>query len=320
MEYIVVTGALGFIGRNFVEFLNNKGFDNIILIDTLKQRNFLNLYDLKFKDFVDYTEGLDYLFNYVKNFKISAIFHIGANSDVLVSNCKIMLEENFKHSKLWFFVAKEKNAPMIYASSSAIYGNSGCFKVDPSCEKPHNEYAFSKWLFDNYVKANIHNVNNKVIGFRLFNVFGWGEFHKGKNASLPYRFFEFVIKKGFIDLFNADIKRDYIWVGDVCEVFYKTWLENPLPSGIYNLGSGNPISHKRVAELVIETMIEEKVISENREYITPIPMPEELKHRFQYYTQAEDVPEWIKDIVNNTEGKMKGYIKKLCKNHRRGGE
>jgi len=39
-----------------------------------------------------------------------------------------MLEENFEHSKFWFNFAKEREITLIYASSSAVYGNSKCFK------------------------------------------------------------------------------------------------------------------------------------------------------------------------------------------------
>jgi ADP-L-glycero-D-manno-heptose 6-epimerase len=224
-----------------------------------------------------------------------------------------MLEENFEHSKFWFNIAKKKNIPFIYASSSAVYGNSSCFKVKPSCERPHNEYAFSKWLFDNYVRYNLDNIKNKVIGFRFFNVFGWGEFHKGRNASLPYRFYSFIKEKGYIDVFNEDIKRDYVWVEDVCEILYKSWKENLLKSGIYNLGSGCPISHKEIAQLIVDTVIEEGIIDPGKSYIKPVPVPEELKNRFQYFTKAEDLPQWIREITKDKKQKIKYYIKQLCK-------
>lgn len=306
MKVLIVTGAAGFIGSNLVKFLNQKGYKNLVLIDTLKKKDyFKNLVKTEFVDFIDYKNGIEYVNNSLKSYIPEVVFHIGANTNVLVDNMNIMLEENFEHSKFWFNFAKERNIPLIYASSSAVYGNSKCFKVNPECEKPHNEYAFSKWIFDNYVKANLNNISNKVIGFRLFNVFGWGEFHKGENASLPYRFCKFIKEKGFIDLFNENISRDYVWVHDVCEILYKTWRENLLDSGIYNLGSGNPIPHKRLAQLVIETMIEEGLLEPQKNYIKFISMPQELRSRFQYFTKAEDLPLWIRDITKDNEKKDK---------------
>ena len=314
MTSIVITGAAGFIGSNLVKYLNKKGYTKLILVDTLEKEGcFKNLLCCKFIDFLNFKKGIDYLQNSLKDYSIEAIFHIGANADVLVKDANIMLEENFEHSKFWFNLAKERNITLIYASSSAVYGNSNCFKVDPTCERPHNEYAFSKWIFDNYVRNNLNQISNKVIGFRFFNVFGVGEFHKGKNASLPYRFYTFIKEKGFIDLFADDIRRDYVWVEDVCEVLYRAWKEELLKNGIYNLGSGNPVSHKEIAQIVINTMMEENVIQKGKDYLKLIPMPEDLKGRFQFYTKAEDLPIWINEMTKDNKEKVKNYIKKLCK-------
>lgn len=311
---IVVTGAAGFVGKNLVKYLNEKGYENIILVDTLSKKNyFKNLLGLKYCDFLNFEKGLEYLKNSISQSEIEVIFHIGANADVLVEDCNLMMEMNFEHSKFWFHIAKERNIPFLYASSSAIYGNSNCFKVLRDCERSHNEYAFSKLAFDNYIRfqlLNNKNNINRILGFRFFNVFGEGEYHKGKNASLPYRFFEFIKDKGYIDLFDADIRRDYVYVNDVCEVLYYAWKNN-VKSGIYNLGSGNAISHEKLASIIIETLIERKIIKKNKNYIKKIPMPENLKTRFQFYTIAEELPHWIKHFTKNNEIKIKSYINKL---------
>jgi Nucleoside-diphosphate-sugar epimerases len=232
-----------------------------------------------------------------------------------------MLETNFEHSKFWVNFAIEKGADFIYSSSSAVYGNSKGFIPHPNYEMPLNEYAFSKLIFDNYVRKIINsdmgkNKKTRIIGYRLFNVFGINEFHKDKNASIPYRFFTFIKDKGIIELFNEDIKRDYVWVNDVCEVLYITWIEKNIPSNIYNLGSGEPISHVEVAKIVIETMKEQGYLDPTLDYnyyIKLIEMPLELRNRFQFFTKAENVPIWITHITSNVREKMKKYIEELCK-------
>jgi ADP-L-glycero-D-manno-heptose 6-epimerase len=307
---IIITGGAGFVGSNLVAYLNKKGRKDIIIIDEFSQKNkYNNIADIEFIDVLNFQKGFDYLKNVLKNYDIEVVFHIGANADVLINDCNIMLDDNFEHSKFWFYFSKENNIPFIYASSSAVYGNSQCFKVKKECEKPHNEYAFSKWLFDKFVLNNL-NIGNKVIGFRFFNIFGMREFHKGKNASLPYRFFEFIREKGYIDLFDAEIKRDYVYVDDVCEVLYYAW-NNEIDNGIYNLGSGNPISHEKLANFVVETLIERKIIEKGNSYIKKIPMPENLKTKFQFYTIAEELPNWVRYFTINNEIKIKSYINKL---------
>lgn len=314
-EVIVVTGGAGFIGSNIVKELNAQGYVNIVIIDSLtKAEKWRNLVDLKFIDFVNYSEGIKSISDNLQKYKITGIYHIGANADVSVEDGNCMLDLNFIHSKWYFDYARENGIPFIYASSSAVYGNSNNFSVGSNSEKPHNVYALSKWMFDNYVRSNLDACHNKVIGFRFFNVFGLGEFHKGKNASLPFRFFDFIKTKGFIDLFEgADkIVRDYILVDDLAQTLIYA-MENDVESGIYNLGSGMPLSHLEIAEIVVNELIEHNVINgEIKEYITYISMPDTLKQKFQFYTCAQDLPAWMEHIkFRSIKEKMKDYITAL---------
>lgn len=309
---IVVTGALGFIGSNMCKFLNSIGYNDLVLVDSPEK--WVNALGVRFVDLIDYTRGVDFIERAIQKHanSIEVIFHIGANSDVLLTDAKKMIDENFEHSKFWFSVAEKLGIPLIYTSSSAVYGNSGCFKVSYECEKPHNEYAFSKLAFDCYVRHKLNvGMKNKVVGFRLFNVFGEGEYHKGKNASIPYRFFSFILEKGYIDLFDADIRRDYVSVNDLCSILYQAWKKD-VSSGIYNLGSGIPISHEEVAMLVVETMREAGIIKGNiNECIKKVNIPRKLIGRFQFYTKAEDLLPWISDTTKNVYDKMKAYIRTL---------
>ncbi|MCS7278270.1 MAG: NAD-dependent epimerase/dehydratase family protein [Aquificaceae bacterium] len=317
---IVVTGALGFIGRNMCKFLNGICHEDLILVDS--PTKWENAIGLRFYDLLDYRKGIDYLSKSIKNYvkDISVIFHIGAKTDVLLRDINSMMEYNFEHSKMWLEIALNNSIPLIYVSSSAIYGNSGCFRVDFECEHPHNEYAFSKYAFDCYVRHALkYSHNNKVIGFRVFNVFGLGESHKDKNASIPYRFYRFILDKGYIDLFQESIRRDYVWVVDVCRVLYEAWKRGDIENGIYNLGSGEPVSHQEVAEIVIQTMAEEGVVDAKhmQKYIVGVEIPSDIKSRFQFYTKAEELMPWIKEITMGNREKIRGYIKQLCEISRR---
>ena len=225
------------------------------------------------------------------------------------------MNENFEFSKLYCEYANTNNIPFIYASSSAVYGNSRVQGINSGREEPHNTYAWSKWLFDQYVLNNLDRFVNKVVGFRFFNVFGWGEFHKGKNANIVYRFYRFIKEKNFIDLFNKEIIRDHIWVEDVAEVMYQAMLRPDMITGIYNLGGNHPISHRQVAEIVVKTMMDEGVIPETDvdKYIKPIEIPEELREKFQFYTHAAGQLDFITEIAKDNEVKMREYVKTLIK-------
>lgn len=315
MSYIV-TGGAGFVGSNMVKKLNQKGIDDIIIIDSYEDEKMKNLLGLKFRDFVDYQDGIQAVREYLmKVDNPQAFFHIGANADVLEYDPKKMMNDNFEFSKMYCEYANDRNIPFIYASSSAVYGNGKNQGVEDGEEIPHNTYAWSKWLFDQYVIANKDRFVNKVAGFRFFNVFGWGEFHKGKNANIVYRFYRFIKEKGFIDLFNREIIRDHIWVEDVAEVMYHAVSSNEITTGIYNLGGNHPISHRQVAEIVVNTMIEEGVIpkADPDTYIKPIDIPEELREKFQFYTHAAGQLPFISEIAKGNDLKMKEYVKALIK-------
>ena len=304
------------MGSNMVKKLNEKGFDDIIIIDSYGDEKMHTLLGLKFRDFIDYKDGIkvvaDYLFSLENP---QGFFHIGANADVLDSNPKRMMNENYEFSKMYCEYANAHDIPFIYASSSAVYGNGSNQDVDGGNEKPHNTYAWSKWLFDQYTLANMNRFGNIIIGFRFFNVFGWGEFHKGVNANIVYRFYRFIKEKGYIDLFNEEIIRDHIWVEDVTEVMFQAMIREDMASGIYNLGGNHPISHRQVAGVVINTMMQEGIISKGSidDYIKLIDMPEELRGKFQFYTHSDNQLSFISEISKGNDLKMAAYVRNLIR-------
>ncbi len=77
----------------------------------------------------------------------------------------------------------------------------------------------------------------------------------------------------------------------------------------------HPISHRRVAEIVVNTMMECGVIPQGDvdKYIRPIEMPDELKQKFQFYTHSENQMDFITDIAKGNDMKMVEYVKRLIK-------
>ena len=259
---IILTGGIGFVGSNMVRKLNEHGIKDIIIIDTYgNDEKMANLHGLDFLDIFDYKEGIPAVKQYLEGIDVpKAFFHIGANSNVMDYDVKGMMNQNYEFSKMYCEYAASRNIPFIYASSSAIYGNSKEFSIDEANSLPHNTYAYSKWLFDKYVMAHMPQYKNRVVGYRFFNVFGWNEFYKDETACLPYRFYSFIRDKGFIDLFKDHIERDYVWVEDLCEVLYQTMIKGEFQNGIYNLGGNHPVATRKVAEIVIECYMEKGVL------------------------------------------------------------
>lgn len=186
---IIVTGGAGFIGSNLVRGLNQKGIDEIIIVDNLTHSiKHKNLNRLKFIDFIDKDVFLDRLPSLGK---IDAIFHQGACSSTTETNGRYMMENNFEYSKRLFHHALSHKIPFFYASSASVYGNGDQgFIESTSCENPLNVYAFSKWMFDQYIRRFLPQAPMPLVGLRYFNVYGYQECHKNSMASVGYHLFQ----------------------------------------------------------------------------------------------------------------------------------
>jgi ADP-L-glycero-D-manno-heptose 6-epimerase len=312
--WCVVTGGAGFIGARLIRALNDLGYEHILLVDSFRRRpeKLAGASELRVADFLDYFDisSLDAATLDARLPALAAIFHVGAWSDVLERNVTKMLRYNFEHSRKWVELGQRRAVPVMYASSSALYGNSRlCRTDDPGCERPFNAYGYSKLLVDRWVRAHLTSFRSPVIGFRFFNVFGAGEEHKRHNASIPTRFFQFLRQHGYIELFDGDIRRDYVDVSDVARVLLDAW-QSRRPSGVYNLGSGVAIAHREIAEQAL-TIARDANIRLEPNPIRVVPLPDTLTGKFQFFTRAEGLPSWVQALTGDPLAKMTSYWKHL---------
>ena len=309
-RWCLVTGGAGFVGSRLIRQLNDRGWDRILLVDSFSRRpeKLERLSGLRFADFLDYfdvdgrePEDLDRRLP-----ALDAVFHVGAWTDVLETDATRMLRFNFGHARKWIDLGQLRAIPVFYASTSALYGKSRlCRTDDPACERPVNAYGHSKLVVDRWVRANLDTMKSPVVGFRFFNVFGPGERHKAHNASIPTRFFDFIRDHGHIDLFEGDIRRDYVHADDVARVLLRAW-ESGEGSGVYNLGSGTAISHREIAEAIV-AVAQNAGLRLDANPIRTVPMPDGLRDRFQFYTKAEGVLPWVAEITARPLDKMGRY-------------
>jgi ADP-L-glycero-D-manno-heptose 6-epimerase len=277
---IVVTGGAGFIGSNLIRSLNQQGFSNILVVDNLaSSQKYLNLNKLKFYDYIDKSELINLL---PKLSKIDTIFHQGACSSTTETDANYLIKNNYEYSKQLLHHCLQHQIDFIYASSASVYGNgTDGFKEQPSCEYPLNAYAFSKYIFDNYVRKVYDATKHKsqVAGLRYFNVYGYQENHKGSMASVPFHFFNQAKQNGSIKVFEGSqhFLRDFIFVDDVMEVI--KYIFQSGDSGIFNCGTGQARSFMDMANIFARLY--------GNCQIETIPFPEHLKGKYQTYTQAD---------------------------------
>lgn len=284
---IIVTGAAGFIGSCVVSRLNRAGIVDIIAVDVLRENEkWKNLRNLSFNDYLDRSELMGFLNS---SQPVRAVIHMGACSSTTERDSAYLMENNYRYSLHLLEYARQKNIRFIYASSAATYG-AGEQGYDDSEKRiqnlnPLNMYGYSKHLFD--LKVLREKLSGKVCGLKFFNVYGPNEYHKGEMSSVVYKAFKQIKANGSVRLFKShhpdyrdgEQLRDFVYVRDVVEIIYQL-LQNEKINGILNIGSGRARSFKDLATATFNAMD----IPVNIEYID---MPEQLRDRYQYFTEAK---------------------------------
>ncbi|MGD2169917.1 MAG: ADP-glyceromanno-heptose 6-epimerase [Chlamydiota bacterium] len=290
-QYIVVTGAAGFIGSGVVRHLNDQGLENLILVDDFKDSSkWKNLLGKKFVDIISKHKLFDWLEG--RESEIEAFIHLGACSSTVEADADFLMENNYRYSLRLAEYALKNEHRFIYASSAATYGKGeNGFKDEHSILddlRPLNAYGYSKHLFDIWLARQ--KVLDKVIGLKYFNVFGPNEYHKGRMASMVYHIFNTIQKEGWIGLFKSsepekykdgDQVRDFIYVKDAvrmtCNMLDKAFKD---VTGIYNVGRGETVTWNKIAEAVFHAL-------DKKVDIRYIDMPKDLEGQYQNFTLAD---------------------------------
>lgn len=284
---IIVTGGAGFIGSCVVRMLNVAGRDDIIIVDNIAETDkWMNMRNKRYIKYVHKTAFLEELSAYEN---VEAIIHMGAQSSTTERNFDYLWKNNFEYTKaLWNYCA-EKQISFIYASSAATYGDGELGfddRMDIDQLLPLNGYGYSKQLFDLWVKHQATVFPKQHVGLKFFNVYGPNEYFKGSMASMVFHGFNQIKADGEIRLFkscNPDYEdggqlRDFVYVKDICKVI--VWmLEYPTVSGLFNVGTGRAQSFSELAEATFRAL----ALEPNIRYVD---MPEKLRGKYQYYTQA----------------------------------
>lgn len=304
-KIIILTGAAGFIGSYLLGFLNKHGYKNIIIADEFDEED--KWFNFDSKEYMAKVEREE-LFNWLQENKpvVSFVFHLGARTDTTEFDYTVHEKLNVAYSKNIWNYCVTNNIPLVYASSAATYGNGELGYNDDHelVEKLHplNPYGVSKNEFDKWVLRQAQEKQPPFwAGLKFFNVYGPNEYHKGRMASVIFHSFNQVRTTGKVKLFKShrpDFKdgqqlRDFIYVEDVAKVCQ--WLmNNPAPSGLYNVGTGKARSFEDLAKATFAGMGKEPVI----EYID---MPEDIRDKYQYFTEA-----------NMSKLQQAGYTEKFC--------
>lgn len=284
---IVITGAAGFIGSCMVGYLNQQGFENLVLVDAFDRSD--KLHNLDNKKYIAKVDRDDF-FEWLEGDSVDFIFHLGARTDTTEFDYAVHERLNYEYSQDIWNACVVHNIPLVYASSAATYGAGELGYTDDDTLidrlQPLNPYGISKNEFDKWAIRQ-HSAPPFWAGLKFFNVYGPNEYHKGRMASVIFHSFNQIQKNGFVNLFKShkpaykdgEQLRDFVYVKDVVTICY--WLmENTPSSAIYNLGTGKARSFYDLAAATFQA-------AALPPDIRFIDMPEDIREKYQYFTEAD---------------------------------
>ncbi len=317
---IVVTGGAGFIGSALVWRLNELGTDNIVIVDRLgESEKWKNLVGLRYSDIYHKDEFIDLVAEDSLPFEVEAILHLGACSSTTEKDADYLLYNNYKYSQTLCAYCLEKDARFIYASSAATYGDGVNGYVDDEQKlnslQPLNMYGYSKHMFDLWAKRE--EILDEIVGLKYFNVFGPNEYHKGEMRSVVHKAYGQIKETGKVKLFKSynenykdgKQKRDFIYIKDAVDMTLH-FLQKRDKNGLYNIGTGKARTWVDLVESIFTAMD----IEPNIEFIE---MPEELKGKYQYFTEAKIgkiKKTGYKTKITSLEDGVEDYVKNYLMN------
>ncbi|MBV9107628.1 MAG: ADP-glyceromanno-heptose 6-epimerase [Verrucomicrobia bacterium] len=287
---ILLTGGAGFIGSALLWGLNRLGLQDILVCDQLgEDEKWQNLAPLSFDDYVSSTKLIELVEADSLILKeVRWVFHLGACSATTELDAGYLMENNYRYTKMLCDWALAHDARFVYASSAATYGDGAKGMMDDETVveslRPLNPYGYSKQIFDRYAKQKA--LFSKIVGLKYFNVFGPNEWHKGEMRSLVNKAYDQVLETGKIRLFKSykpafkdgEQKRDFLYVKDAVDMTIHLAVTRSA-HGLFNLGCGKARTWVDLANAVFAAL-------SRLPQIEFIEMPEVIRERYQYFTQA----------------------------------
>jgi ADP-L-glycero-D-manno-heptose 6-epimerase len=260
---VLITGTNGFIGKN--------------LKKALKKHQILSINE----DIFDSSDWIQILHDKVWEFQPEVVYHIGACSNTLEQDVNYMMVVNYEFTKHLSDICLSLGIPLIYSSSAANYGTNGKY--------PSNLYGWSKYAAEDYV------LSNGGVSLRYFNVYGPGEEHKEKMASVAYQMYN--LSKAY--LFPGQPKRDFIYVDDVvsANIFAFKNFNQLLPT-YYEVGTGEAKTFEDILSIMGKEFTYHKESS--------------IPQGYQFYTCSDKtkwMPQWSPKY--NLKKGLKKYLKYL---------
>ena len=253
---VFITGICGFIGTNLAIHLQDAGFRVLGMDNAISKQNYEELNQRG----IDVRIGcITILRDLMQNIEpeTEAVIHLAAKTEARTPYAAsgMMMRTNLLGT---YNVAKaalaKRVGKLLFASSGAVYGHkeSKCHPYLSRC-KPSNVYGWTKLAGENLIELARYEQDSRPYesyNLRIANVYGPWSAKKGSVVAVVMRHAKNNVP--FTIHGNGRQRRDFIYVGDVCESIERCLLENGLRPGTYNIATGRSISINELLRTMAE--------------------------------------------------------------------
>ena len=257
MKKIIVTGGLGFIGSNLIDFLIHKNYQVLNIDKVTYSSNFYNIREHKkskkykfLKCDIKDKKIKKVLFKY----KPIAIFNLAAETHVdrSIDNPENFIQSNIVgvYNLLECFkeYTKKFNSKLIHISTDEVYGD---ILSGRSSEKypyqPSSPYAASKAASDHLVSSYIRTYKIPAIVTNCSNNYGPKQHPEKLIPKLIYN----ILNNKPLPIYGRGINsREWIYVKDHCEALLKVFKKGKIGE-FYNIGSNKNLNNLQVSRELI---------------------------------------------------------------------
>lgn len=252
---ILITGGAGFIGSHLCEYLIKLG-NKVSVVDDLSTGHLKNLENIiELIDF--YQVNLeDFNLNDLQN--IDVVVHLAAQVSVPLSinNFYTSSSSNLIGTIKMIDFCKHKKIPLVYASSSAIYGNLNIADDEKHLVDLLSPYATDKYVMELYCKVAYQLFQLPSLGLRFFNVYGPRQDPKSAYSGVISVFCDRLSKDMDITINGGSQTRDFVYVSDVVKSINSSieiLKQNPICTHV-NVLTGRSVSIDYISDLISKSL------------------------------------------------------------------
>ena len=256
MGKFIVTGGLGFIGSNLIEFLLSKGHF-VINIDKISYAsNFYNTNKFQndknyrfYKSDIGNKKKLIFL---IKKYKPICIFNLAAETHVdrSIDNSENFIKSNINSVQFLLDVlVKYKKTKLIHVSTDEVYGNiKGNLRASENFPyNPQNPYAATKASSDHLIRSYINTFKINAIITNCCNNYGP---RQNPEKLIPKMIFNLLNGQNLPIYAKGKNSREWIYVLDHCKALYRVFQKGKIGE-TYNIGSNNNLRNIDLVKKII---------------------------------------------------------------------